>query len=51
LPQAGILRCPWHGYGFDLRTGGSADDHSYRLSPAVRVDVDAKTGEAMLIPL
>lgn len=51
LPQDGILQCPWHGYRFDLRTGLSADGGSYRLAPAVRVDVDATTGEAMLRPL
>ena len=51
LPQLGILRCPWHGYRFDLRTGLSADGRSYRLVPAVRVDFDPTTGEAMLIPL
>jgi len=51
LPRAGILQCPWHAYRFDLRTGRSADGHSYRLAPVVRVDVDAMTGEAMLIPL
>ena len=51
LPQLGILQCPWHGYRFDLRTGLSADGHRYRLAPAVRVDVDATTGEAMLRPL
>ena len=51
LPQVGILQCPWHGYRFDLRTGLSADGSSYRLVPAVRVDFDPTTGEAMLIPL
>lgn len=51
LPQAGILQCPWHGYRFDLRTGLSADGHSYRLAPAVRLNLDARTGEVMLIPL
>jgi nitrite reductase/ring-hydroxylating ferredoxin subunit len=48
LPQLGILQCPWHGYRFDLRTGLSADGRRYRLAPAVRVDVDATTDEAML---
>jgi nitrite reductase/ring-hydroxylating ferredoxin subunit len=51
MPQVGILQCPWHGYRFDLRAGLSADGRSYRLAPAVRVDFDPTTGQAMLMPL
>jgi len=47
--QNGILRCPWHGYRFDMRTGESADGRRYRLAPAPRVAVDPATGEASLI--
>jgi len=49
-PQNGILRCPWHGYRFDMRTGESVDGCSYRLAPAPRVAVDPATGEASLVP-
>jgi nitrite reductase/ring-hydroxylating ferredoxin subunit len=49
-PQNGILRCPWHGYRFDMRTGESADGRGYRLAPAPRVAVDPVTGEASLVP-
>ena len=49
-PQHGILRCPWHGYRFDMRTGESADGRGYRLAPAPRVAVDPVTGEASLVP-
>jgi nitrite reductase/ring-hydroxylating ferredoxin subunit len=48
--QNGILRCPWHGYRFDMRTGESADGRGYRLAPAPRVAVDPVTGEASLVP-
>jgi nitrite reductase/ring-hydroxylating ferredoxin subunit len=49
-PQNGILRCPWHGYRFDMRTGQSVDGRGYRLAPAPRVAVDPVTGEVSLVP-
>jgi nitrite reductase/ring-hydroxylating ferredoxin subunit len=50
IPKNGILRCPWHGYLFDLRTGASADGRGCRLAPAPRVLVDSETGEVTLGP-
>jgi nitrite reductase/ring-hydroxylating ferredoxin subunit len=48
-PENGILRCPWHGYRFDMRTGESVDGRGYRLAAAPRVAVDPVTGEASLV--
>jgi nitrite reductase/ring-hydroxylating ferredoxin subunit len=49
VPENGILRCPWHGYRFDLRTGASADGRGCRLLPAPQIAVDPASGEAKLI--
>jgi len=45
-----LLECPWHGYAFDTRTGRSCDGRGLRLSPAPRVEVDARTGRCTLVP-
>ena len=47
-PENGALRCPWHGYRFDLHTGMSVDGRGCRLAPAPRVVVDPVTGEVSL---
>jgi nitrite reductase/ring-hydroxylating ferredoxin subunit len=50
LGENAIVRCPWHGYLFDIRTGESADGRGYRLAPAPQVAVDPETDEVSLIP-
>jgi nitrite reductase/ring-hydroxylating ferredoxin subunit len=47
--EDGRLRCPWHGYRFDPRTGASCDGRRLRLEPAPRVEIDA-AGRVSLAP-
>jgi len=37
--EAGRIRCPWHGYEFELHTGESSDGRGLRLGPAPRLRV------------
>ena len=40
-PEGARVRCPWHGYEFDVTTGRSCDGRRLRLAPAPRVEIDA----------
>jgi nitrite reductase/ring-hydroxylating ferredoxin subunit len=44
----GCVRCPWHGYTFDVRTGQSVDGRGLRLSMAPQVVVDSVSGRVTL---
>jgi nitrite reductase/ring-hydroxylating ferredoxin subunit len=46
-PDDPCVRCPWHGYRYDVRDGRNPDGRPYRLPFARRVEVDAR-GEARL---
>ncbi len=46
--EDGCLRCPWHGYRFDVRTGACADGHPLRLARAPRVVIDPQSSQVEL---
>jgi nitrite reductase/ring-hydroxylating ferredoxin subunit len=47
LAEDGSIRCPWHGWRFDARSGRSCDGHAHVLMPAPQVVV----GEDGLVTL
>lgn len=47
--EEGCVRCPWHGYRFDLRGGRSADGRGLRLGPAPRVEIDPRSSHVRLV--
>ncbi|MCG8587918.1 MAG: Rieske 2Fe-2S domain-containing protein [Proteobacteria bacterium] len=44
----GAVRCPWHGYAFDIDTRKCREHPALRLASAPQLDVDAQTGNATL---
>ncbi len=48
--EDGCIRCPWHGYRYDVRTGRSADGRGLRLATPPRVVIDADSGQIQLLP-
>jgi nitrite reductase/ring-hydroxylating ferredoxin subunit len=43
VDEQGCVRCPWHGYVFDVRTGQSADGRGLRLRQAPEIHIGGAT--------
>ena len=48
LEDGCVVRCPWHGWRFDVRTGASADGRALRLAEAPEIVIDAR-GDTTLV--
>ena len=46
--EDGRVRCPWHGYQFELRGGASADGRGLRLGSAPRLRIDPASNHVRL---
>jgi len=46
--EDGCVRCSWHGYRFDVRTGRSADGRRLRLAAPPRVVIDPESSQVEL---
>lgn len=49
--EAGRVRCPWHGYSFDLKTGRCPEDPRLRLRAAPRIVVDSAGHVSLVAPV
>ncbi len=46
--EDGRVRCPWHGYRFDIGSGRECSGRRLRLAPPPRVQVDPENGQVWL---
>ena len=46
--EDGRIRCPWHGYQFELRGGASADGRGLRLGSAPRLRIDPASKRVLM---
>ncbi len=47
--EQGCIRCPWHGYRYDVRSGRSVDGRGLWLGPAPHVEIDSKSQQVRLV--